>query len=208
MSAERDLGSSLLFFALFVAMLWVASERGVYLVVGGILFVAGAFAAFHTFGHVRERIDVWINPWNDYAHTGYQTAQATFALAFGGIAGTGIGLGNPDRIPVVATDFIFAAIGEELGLIGTTAIVVAFLLMVGAGLRIAIRATVPFDKLLATGLTAILGFQAFIIIGGVTRLVPLTGITLPFVSYGGSSLVANYVLLALLLRISDAEGAA
>jgi peptidoglycan glycosyltransferase len=119
------------------------------------------------------------------------------------VAGTGIGLGNPDRIPVAETDFIFAAIGEELGLLGTTAILVAFLLMVGTGLRIAREADSDFDKLLATGLTTIIGVQSFIILGGVIRLVPLTGITLPFVSYGGSSLVANYILLALLLRISD-----
>ena len=114
--------------------------------------------------------------------------QSWFALAWGGVGGTGLGLGNPDRIPVVETDFIFAAIGEELGLFGTTAIIVAFLLLVGAGLRIAIRADEPFDKLLATGLTTLLGLQAFIIMAGVTRLLPLTGVTLPFVSYGGSSL--------------------
>ena len=129
--------------------------------------------------------------------------QSWFALAWGGVAGTGLGLGNPERIPVVETDFIFAAIGEELGLLGTTAIIVAFLLMIGAGFRIAVRTDEPFEKLLATGLTTLLGLQAFIIMGGVTRLLPLTGVTLPFVSYGGSSLLGNYILLALLVRISD-----
>jgi peptidoglycan glycosyltransferase len=200
---ERDLGSSLLFFAMFVVMLWIATERASYLAISTLLFAGGGFAAWRVFSHVQVRIDNWLDPWQDITGDGFQTVQATFALAFGGIAGTGPGLGNPGRIPAAETDFIFAAIGEELGLFGATAVLVAFLLMVGAGLRIALAADHPFEKLLAAGLTAILGIQSFIIIGGVIRLVPLTGITLPFVSYGGSSLVANYVLLALLMRISD-----
>ena len=208
MTAERDLGTSLLFFALFVVMLWVATGRTSYLAVGGVLFAAGSWLAWTFFDHVQTRVSVWLNPWDDVADSGFQIVQATFALAWGGIAGTGIGLGNPDRIPIAPTDFIFAAIGEELGLLGSAAVLIAFLLMVGSGLRIAIRAESPFDKLLAAGLTTIIGLQSFIIIGGVIRLVPLTGITLPFVSYGGSSLVANYVLLALLLRISASEQAA
>ncbi len=203
MTAQRDLGSSLLFFALFVVMLWVATERASYLAVSGLLFAGGAFAAWSLFDHVQQRIAIWLNPWSDVTDQGFQVVQATFALAWGGIAGTGPGLGNPDRIPLIETDFIFVAIGEELGLLGSVGVVVAYLLMVGTGLRIALRAEAPFNKLLATGLTTILGIQSFIIIGGVTRLVPLTGITLPFVSYGGSSLIANYVLLALLIRISD-----
>lgn len=213
MIAEKDLGSSLLFFALFITMLWVATDRTSYLFVGGLMFSAGAFMAWRAFAHVEQRVDIWIDPWADAAGSGYQIVQATFALAWGGIAGTGLGLGNPGRIPAADTDFIFAVIGEELGLLGSTAIVIAFLLMVGAGLRIALRADGAFETLLAVGLTTILGVQAFIIMGGVIRLVPLTGITLPFVSYGGSSLVANYILLALLLRISsgdatpEAEGA-
>ena len=202
---ERDLGSSLLFFAVFVVMLWIATERWSYLAVASLLFGAGAFVAWRAFSHVQVRVDNWLDPWRDVADTGFQTVQATFALAFGGITGTGPGLGSPGRIPAAETDFIFAAIGEELGLLGTTAVLVAFLLMVGTGLRIALRADSPFEKLLAAGLTAILGIQSFIIIGGVIRLVPLTGITLPFVSYGGSSLVANYVLLALLMRIADGQ---
>ncbi len=121
----------------------------------------------------------------------------------GGVAGSGLALGSPQRIPAAATDFIFAAIGEEMGLLGTTALLVAFLLLIGSGLRRSIRAEHPFEKLLAAGLTLVVGFQTFIIVGGITRLVPLTGIALPFVSYGGSSLVANYILIALLLRISD-----
>jgi cell division protein FtsW (lipid II flippase) len=154
---------------------------------------------------VQQRVDIWLDAFADPNGKGFQIVQATFALAWGGIAGTGLGLGNPNRIPAAKTDFIFAAIGEELGLLGTVAILAAFLLIVGVGLRIALRASSPFETLLATGLTTIIGFQAFIIMGGVTRLVPLTGITLPFVSYGGSSLVSNYVLLALLLRISAGD---
>ena len=203
MTAQRDLGSSLLFFTLFLVMLWVATERASYLVVGGLLFAGGAFVAWRAFDHVQDRIAIWLDPWSDVTDQGFQVVQATFALAWGGVAGTGPGLGSPDRIPLVETDFIFAAIGEELGLLGSTALLVAFMLMVGTGLRIAIRAQAPFNKLLAAGLTTILGVQSFIIIGGVIRVVPLTGITLPFVSYGGSSLIANYVLLALLIRISN-----
>jgi peptidoglycan glycosyltransferase len=194
-----------LFFAFFLAMLWVATARSAYLLIGGAMFTVGGFIAVKSFAHVHERITVWLNPWPFANGNGFQTIQAMFALAAGGIFGTGLALGSPQRIPEVATDFIFAAVGEELGLLGTCAIIIAFLLIVGTGFRIALRAESPFEKLLATGLTTIIGVQAFIIIGGVTRLVPLTGITLPFVSYGGSSLLANYVLLALLLRMSDSD---
>jgi peptidoglycan glycosyltransferase len=207
MVAERDLGSSLLFFGLFVVLLWTATERASYLVAGLLLFAGGAFAAWRMFSHVQSRVSLWIDPWERVAVSVPQVVEAAFAMAWGGIFGTGPGLGNPDRIPAATTDMIFAVVGEELGLLGTTAILAAFLLIVGSGLRIAIRARSPFEKLLAVGLTTIVGLQSFIIIGGVIRLVPLTGITLPFVSYGGSSLVANYVLLALLLRISASEGA-
>jgi peptidoglycan glycosyltransferase len=205
MIAEKDLGSSLLFFALFVSLLWVATNRHLYLALGGVLFAAGAVFSWKAFNHVQERVHIWRNPWPTADAGGYQIVQALFAFAAGGMFGVGISRGNPTRIPAVSTDFIFAAIGEELGLFGTGAILLAFLLMIGVGMRIAIRAENPFDKLLAAGLTAIFGIQTFIIIGGVTRLVPLTGITLPFVSYGGSSLISNYVLLALLLRVSDQE---
>ncbi len=204
---ERDLGSSLLFFALFIVLLWVATGRGAYLLVGGVLFAAGAYFTWATFGHVRDRVSVWLDPWPVANEEGFQIVQAAFAFAAGGFAGTNFAQGSPERIPAVTTDFTFAAIGEELGLLGSTAVLVAFVLMVGAGLRIALRAEPPFEKLLAAGLTTILGLQTFIIIAGVTRLVPLTGITLPFISYGGSSLLANYLLLALLLRISDDQTA-
>jgi peptidoglycan glycosyltransferase len=203
MTLEKDLGSSLLFFALFMLLVWVAAGRAAYVVVGALLFAAAAFFAYKTFGHVQERVDVWLNPWKDYSGSGYQVAQSWFAMAWGGVAGTGLGLGNPTQIPVVTTDFVFAAIGEELGMLGASAVIFCFILLVGCGLRIAVRAEPPFEKLLAAGLTILLGVQSFIIMAGVTRLLPLTGVTLPFVSYGGSSLVANYVLLALLVRISD-----
>jgi peptidoglycan glycosyltransferase len=200
---QKDLGSSLLFFALFVVLLWVATGRALYLVGGSVLFLGGAAIAYNQFAHVQQRVSIWLDPWQDASGDGFQVVQSWFALAWGGLSGTGLGLGNPDRIPVVETDFIFAAIGEELGLLGTTAIIVAYLLLIATGLRVALAAEDPFEKLLATGLTTLLGLQAFIIMAGVTRLLPLTGVTLPFVSYGGSSLLGNYILLALLVRISD-----
>ncbi|HEX2184761.1 MAG TPA: FtsW/RodA/SpoVE family cell cycle protein [Chloroflexota bacterium] len=213
MVAERDLGSSLLFFALFIVLLWVATERISYVVVGSLLFAAGAFFSISTFTHVQERIDIWLDPWCQvdpetsectYEHVGgEQLARAAFSMADGGVVGRGLNLGTPEDVPLAETDFIFAAITEELGLLGSSAVLVAFILLIGAGLRIAQKAANGFDRLLAVGLTTLLGLQAFIIIAGVVRLLPLTGVTLPFVSYGGSSLLANYVILALLLRISD-----
>jgi peptidoglycan glycosyltransferase len=207
MVLERDLGSSLLFFALFVVLLWVATERALFLVLGVGLFAAGAVVAWQLFDHVQTRVDVWLDPFADFETSGFQIAQASFSLADGGLTGTGLGRGHPDRIPIVESDFIFAAIGEALGLAGSTAVLMAFLVLIGSGLRIALRADHPFEKLLAVGLTTLLGLQAFIIIGGGIRLVPLTGITLPFVSYGGSALVSNYVVLALLMRMSHEQRA-
>ena len=200
---QRDLGSALLFFLLFVVMLWVATGRVSYLLVGMGLFLVGAFVSWLSFEHVQKRVSVWVDPWADPQGSGYQIIQAAYALAWGGTSGVGPGLGIAGRIPYDETDFIFAIIGEELGLLGTTAILCAFLLLAGTGLRVARESRDPFPSLLAVGLTVLIAFQAFIIMGGVTRLLPLTGVTLPFVSYGGSSLVANYVLLALLVRISD-----
>ncbi len=200
---ERDLGSALLFFVLFVVMLWVATGRVSYLVAGGGLFAIGAWLSWSRFDHVKTRVDIWLDPWADPSGSGYQIVQAAYALAWGGTTGTGPGLGIAGRIPFEETDFIFAIIAEELGVLGSTAILCAFLLLAGSGLRIARRCSDGFMALLAVGLTTLIAVQAFIIIAGVIRLLPLTGITLPFVSYGGSSLVANYVLLALLMRISD-----
>ena len=203
MVGQRDLGSSLLFFALFVVMMWVATERASYLLIGLVLFAGAAFASWRLFGHVQNRVDIWLDPWADPLDRGYQIVQALYGLTDGGMAGTGLGLGSPNQVPEAQNDFIFTAIGEELGLFGASAVLFAYLLLIGGGLRVALRTENTFEKLLATGLTTIVGIQAFIIIGGVIKLVPLTGITLPFVSYGGSSLLSNYILLALLIRLSD-----
>jgi peptidoglycan glycosyltransferase len=150
-------------------------------------------------------VSIWLDPWADPLDKGYQIIQSLYGLADGGLTGTGLGRGNPGQVPEAQNDFIFSSIGEEWGLIGASAVLMAFILIVGAGLRIALRTDRTFEKLLAVGLTTIVGIQGFIIIGGVIKVVPLTGITLPFVSYGGSSLVANYVLLALLIRLSDSS---
>lgn len=203
MVQEKDLGSSLLFFAVFVVMLYVATGRGAYLGIGAVLFATGAVAAYQLFDHVAVRVRTWLDPWPVAQDQGFQLVQSLYALGSGGFAGSGFGLGFPDKIPNAATDFVFAAVGEELGLLGAIGLLVAYLLFVGSGLRIAVRAERPFLQLLAAGLTAMVGIQTFIILAGVTRVIPLTGITLPFVSYGGSSLVTNFALLALLLRISD-----
>jgi peptidoglycan glycosyltransferase len=200
---QKDLGSSLLFLGVFVAMLYMATSQPWYLLGALALFGAGAYAAYQVFDHVAVRVDTWLDPWGDPQGTGFQIIQSWYAFGTGGLAGTGLGLGNPDKIPNAETDFIFSAIGEELGYLGTIAVVIGFLLLVGSAYRIAVDARRPFAQLFAAGLATILGFQTLLILGGVTRLIPLTGITLPFVSYGGSSLVANFVALALLLRISD-----
>ncbi len=204
MVGQRDLGSSLLFFTLFVVMMWVATERVAYLVLGMLMFAGAAYASWNMFDHVKVRVSIWRDPWADEYDKGFQIVQALYGIGDGGITGTGLGRGSPDKVPEAQNDFIFAALGEELGLLGATGILVCYLLIIGAGLRVALRTDRPFEKLLATGLTTIVGVQAFIIIGGVIKVVPLTGITLPFVSYGGSSLLSNYIILAILLRLSDA----
>jgi cell division protein FtsW (lipid II flippase) len=199
---QRDLGLSLLFFGIFIVLLYVATGRVTYVIAGAALFATGAFFAWTTFSHVQRRVDIWLHLWDNVEDAGFQLAQSLFALGTGGVAGVGLGEGRPDFIPFVQTDFIFSAIGEELGLLGTTAMLLCYFLIVARGFHIAARARSEHGALLATGLTVIFGLQVFIILGGVTRLIPLTGLTLPFVSYGGSSLVANYLLIALLLRVS------
>ena len=203
MVAEKDLGSSLLLFSVFTAMLYMATNRSAYLIGAGLLFATGAALAFRIFSHVETRVDIWLDPWADPAGDGYQIIQSWFALAAGGLGGTGLGLGAPDKVPYAETDFIFAAIGEELGLLGAIAVIATLLLLVGSSFRVAIDSRRPFNQLFCAGLAVILGVQSFIIIGGVIRVIPLTGITLPFVSYGGSSLVANFAIVALLVRASD-----
>ena len=204
---QRDLGSSLLFFGLFLAMLYVATERPGWLVVGGALFFGGAAIAYRLFGHVRDRVDIWLDP---FAHYGpgtddraFQPVEAMFGMGWGGMLGRGFGNGSPERVPYAESDFIVASIGEELGLTGVIAVVLLYGLLVERALRAALVCRDGFGKLVAVGLAGVLALQVFVVIGGVTRLIPLTGLTTPFLSYGGSSLVANWVIIALLLRISD-----
>jgi cell division protein FtsW (lipid II flippase) len=202
---QNDLGSALLFFGIFLSMLYVASVRRSYLWIGLGVFAVGVVAAFRLFPHVRQRADIWLNPWR-YAHDqAYQVVQGLIALANGGILGNGLGQGHPGYVPVANTDFIFTSIGEEMGLLGGMAVLGLFLVLTFRGLRIAALAKDPFEGLLAVGLTSTLGIQAIVIIGGNLRLMPLTGVTLPFMSYGGSSLLANFVILGMLLRISAHE---
>lgn len=201
-AAENDIGFALMIFMLFLVMLWVSTGRAVYVAIGVALFVLAAFIGVHLFYQASERITVWLHPFAHAATSGYQLVQGEYALGSGGITGSGLGLGQPGIVPVVTTDMIFTAIGEELGLIGTAAVLAAFVILVGAGIRIGLRCRGDFAKLLATGLTVVLALQALIIVAGITRILPLTGVTLPFVAYGGSSLVANYVLVAMLMRLS------
>jgi cell division protein FtsW (lipid II flippase) len=201
--AEKDLGSSLLFFGVFVILLYVATGRFSYVAAGLVLFMLGAVFAWSQFAHVKVRVSAWLDPWSIYPNRGsFQLVQGLFSLATGGILGEGWNQGHPNLIPFASTDFIFDAFGEELGLVGVTAVLLVYLLMVFRGLRVALAANDDFGKLLAVGLVGSFALQVFVIVGGVTRLIPLTGITLPFVSYGGSSLVANYALVALLCRVS------
>jgi len=199
---ERDMGTSLLFFGLFLAMLYVATGRPMYVTLGSFLFVAGATACYFAFSHIQTRVDIWLDPWMDPSGKGYQIIQSIFAIASGGLAGTGLGLGHPTLIPAVQTDFIFSAIAEELGLLGGTAIILIYLLFISRGLHIALSATDNFGRLVATGLACVFALQSFTILGGTTKLIPLTGVTLPFISYGGSSILMNFILLALFLAVS------
>ncbi len=200
---QRDLGTSLLFFGLFVSMLYIATQRRSWLIIGFFLFLGGAYFAYSTFGHVQDRVTVWLDPWAYADTTGYQIVQSIYGLANGGILGAGLGQGFPNLVPFASTDFIVAALGEELGVTGIFAILLLYAILVERGLRTAITCRDGFGQLLAAGLSITFALQVFVIIGGVTGLIPLTGLTTPFLSYGGSSLIANWVILALLLRISD-----
>jgi cell division protein FtsW (lipid II flippase) len=207
---EGDIGFAALLFTLFIALLWITTGRFGYLIFGAVLFAVGAYVSARYFGQVHSRVSEWLDPWQTATNInsgGLQLRLGWFGFGTGGVGGTGLGVDVlAGSIPYLTTDMIFAAIGTEMGLVGAAAVVVAFILLVGAGFRVAQTARSDFSRLMATGLTLILGFQAFFIMAGVTRLLPFTGITLPFVAYGGSSLLANYMLIALLLRISD-EGA-
>jgi len=205
----RDLGGALLFFTIFLVMLYTATARWSFVAAGLALFLAGAFALYRVIPHVQERVESWLDPWADPEGQSYQLVQSLYAISSGGVFGSGLGNGvllTPEGrsyIPYLETDFIFSAITQELGLAGAAGVILLYLLFAYRGFRISMLAQDGFSKLLAAGLTAAISVQAFIIIGGVTGLIPLTGITLPFVSYGGSSIVANFIVLALLLMVSE-----
>ncbi|CAB4784147.1 MAG: FtsW/RodA/SpoVE family cell cycle protein [Actinobacteria bacterium] len=206
LGVENDIGFASLLFALFLSLLWITTGRIGYVVTGLGLLVAGGFVASQLFYQVNQRFAVWLDPWNahSYEHGGRQIVQGLFSLSAGGLTGTGVGLGQAGRwVPEVTSDMIYTAIGEELGLVGLVIVLSAILLIVAQGFFIAQRSQNDFSRLVAVGLSAIIGFQAFFICAGILRVLPLTGITLPFVAYGGSSLLANYIILGLLLRISD-----
>ena len=205
----RDLGSSLMFFGAFLALVYVATGRMSFVIAGLLLFVVGAWFFANTVPHVNERIDIWLDPWGDPERSGFQIVQSLFAQADGGLFGRGLGQallnlpGGAQIPPAPDTDLIYAVVTNELGLFGAVGVVLTYMLFAERGFRVAVMAEDGFLKLLATGLTAVFALQAFVIVGGVTRVIPLTGVTLPFVSYGGSSIVANFVLLAILLLVSQ-----
>ena len=198
---QKDLGSSLLFFGLFVAMLYVATERVSWIAIGLLLAGFGAFTAYLLFGHVQERVDLWLDPFASGQSD--QLARGLMGMAAGGMLGTGLGQGRPDLTYFAESDFIIPSFAEELGLVGLFAILLLYAILVERGLRTSIGVRDGFGKLLAAGLSFSLAIQCFVVVGGVTRVIPLTGLTMPFLSYGGSSLLANWTLIALLLRISD-----
>jgi cell division protein FtsW (lipid II flippase) len=209
----RDLGSSLMFFGGFLALVYVATNRASYAIIGFTLFAAGTWFFARTIGHVQDRVDAWLHPFSDRLYDAqggsYQIAQSIFAQGDGGLLGRGFGEaiiqlpGGGQLLPAAHTDLIYAVIVNELGLVGACGVLLVYLLIIERGFRIATLAGDSFSKLLATGLTAVFALQVFVIVGGVTKLIPLTGVTLPFISYGGSSIVANFILLALLLLVSD-----
>ena len=204
LGAENDIGFAMLLFALFISMLWITTGLKTYIVLGFVLFAAGALVAANLFSQVHVRVSEWLNPWSavNFAYS-HQLAYGWFSLAAGGITGTGLGLGQSGTVPEITSDMIFAAVGEELGFLGIILVLCLFAAFVGEGFRIAQRAHSDFVRLAAVALSAIMGLQAFFIMAGVLRILPFTGITLPFMAYGGSSLFANYIIVAILLRISD-----
>lgn len=204
--AQRDLGAAMLFFGIYLGMLYMASGQIGYTLAGLIPFGVGAWLAVKTIPYVAARVAVWEDPWSRAAGSGYQIVQALIAMAAGGVAGVGLGYGSPGYIPAVYTDYIVAAIGEEMGMAGVLAVVALYLVLLSRGFTIALRSRDPFDQLLAAGLSTMLALQTLIILAGCFKVIPLTGITLPFVSYGGSSLVTNFAVIGVLLRISGNTG--
>jgi cell division protein FtsW (lipid II flippase) len=200
---ETDVGTAALFFGMFIVMLYLATQRTSWLLIGVLLFLFGTFITAQLSSHVMERFTVWLHPFKYATGIGYQPVQALEGMAFGGLFGTGLGQGQPYHTPLVQSDFIISAFGEELGLVGLMAILIVFGLLVQRGLRAALAVKDPFAKLLVGGLSFVLALQVFVIVGGVSGLIPLTGVTTPFLSEGGSSLVASWILVGLLIRVSD-----
>ncbi|BAF53018.1 FtsW/RodA/SpoVE family cell cycle protein [Corynebacterium glutamicum] len=203
MAGANDFGPALLLFTTVLAMVYLATGRGSWLLIGAVLVAVGAFAVYQVSGKIQERVQNFVDPVAHYDTTGYQLSQSLFGMSWGGITGTGIGQGYPNMIPVVHSDFILAAIGEELGLIGLAAIIVLFGVFVTRGMRTATLARDSYGKLVASGLSMTIMIQIFVVVAGISSLMPMTGLTTPFMSQGGSSLMANYILLAIILRISD-----
>lgn len=200
---QRDVGATLLLLGVALAMVYVATGKWSFALGGAGLMLLNLVVAYHRLGYVRSRIDVWLDPWSRANDAGYQVVQALYAVAAGGLVGTGLGQGSPGYIPVVATDFIFSALAEELGLAGILALLAIYLVLVFRGLRVALRQLTDFGRLLAMGVATMLGLQTLVIAAGNVGLLPITGITLPWVSYGGSSIIVNFILLGLLLRLSE-----
>jgi cell division protein FtsW (lipid II flippase) len=200
---QRDLGTSLLYFGLFVSMLYIATGRVGWVIIGVGLFLAGGIIASQTLSYVGNRFSNWLDPFADPLGASYQLVQGLFGMANGGMTGTGLGQGFPTDTPYAENDYIFASLGEELGLVGLFVILAAYLLLIGRALRIGFAGQDDFGKLLSAGLGFAIALQVFIVVGGVTRVIPLTGLTLPFLAAGGSSLVSNWIIIALLLRMSN-----
>jgi cell division protein FtsW (lipid II flippase) len=201
---NHDLGTSLMFFGLFVVLLYVATERVSWVIIGVVLFAGGCFVAYHLFSNVKQRVDVWLHVFNYMQNEGYQMSQSLFGLGTGGMFGAGLGGGRPELVPVAKSDFILSSFGEELGLFGLVALLAVYVVFISRGFATALAVRDSFGKLLVTGIAFSFGLQLFVVAGGISRLLPETGLTTPFLSYGGSSLIANFALLALLVRVSDA----
>jgi cell division protein FtsW (lipid II flippase) len=203
---QRDMGAALLYFSLAIIMTYMVSGRFSYVVIGMILFLAGSIICYKFYSHIQARVDIWLNPWADPSGRAYQIVQSLFALGSGGIIGSGLTYGFPTMIPEVHTDFIFAAIGEEMGLMGAGAVIIFYIIMIYRAFRASILSLTPFSMMVAAGLAVSMALQTFLIIAGVIKFFPLTGITLPFISYGGSSIVSNFILLGMLFSISEVRG--
>ncbi len=202
MVVQREWGTALMIFLVYFMLFYVFVNNRLYLIINAVLAVAGGLAGVFFVNHIRIRVDTWLDPWKDIAGAGYQITQSLFAIGAGGFFGTGLGLGRPDFIPEVETDFIFSAVCEEMGIFGGVAVVLLYFILTYRGIKIALSIKDQFTKVLAFGITLIFGFQTFVIIGGVIKLIPLSGVTLPFISYGGSSLIVSFIALGLLQAVS------